>query len=107
MLLIVRVEEYDDVGEEEIARILPPEEWLKEHQSVFGDVLGNQRLELLSHATADSAKSFSRKTVIDYLHHEPDWNDDDNYYTTAWGQRCAKDYTTCDSDCGYCGRCEY
>ena len=108
MLLIVRVDEYDDICENETARVLPSEEWLKKHQSVLGDVLGNnQRFELLSNAAADFAKSFRRETIVDYLHPESNWNDDDNYYTNAWGSRYFKDYTACGDDCGYCGRCEY
>ena len=61
MLLIVRVDEYDDICENETARVLPSEEWLKKHQSVLGDVLGNNhRFELLSNAAADFAKGFRR-----------------------------------------------
>lgn len=121
MLLIVRVDERNDGDENETTRVLPSEEWLKEHQSVLGDVLdNNQTFELLSSAAADFAKSFRQETI--YVP-EPSWKedarccldddddniwmDDDNYYTTAWGSRSAKDYTACDSDCGFCGRCEY
>ena len=108
MLLIVRIDDYDDRGEEETARALPSEGWLKEHQSVLGDVVGNnQRFELLRNAAADFAKSFSQKMISDYREYESLWNNDVGYYTNAWGFREAKDFTACDSECGYCGTCDY
>ena len=106
MLLIVRVDEYGDSGEKETSRALPSEEWLKEHQSVLGDVLGN-RFESLSHTAADFAKSFGQNRVSDYRDYDHDWSNDNGYYTNAWGFREVKDFTACDSECGYCGRCDY
>ena len=63
-LLIIRVDDYDDRDDVETARALPSEGWLKENQSVRGDVLGNnQRFELLSNTAADFNKSFRRTSL--------------------------------------------
>ena len=105
MLLIVRVDDYDR-GEEETTRVLPSEEWLKRHQSVLRDVLGSsQRFEQLSNAAADFGKSFRGQMISDYREYESD--NDNGYYTNAWGFREVKDFTACDSECGYCGTCDY
>lgn len=102
MLLIVREEEYD-TSEKEIARALPSVEWLKEHQPTLEHVLGNnQKFELLISAAADFAKSF--RSITDYYPNDHDWDD---HYTTAWGTREVLDFAACDSECGYCGRCDY
>ncbi|KAF8699713.1 hypothetical protein AX14_000918 [Amanita brunnescens Koide BX004] len=82
MLLIVRVDEYDEIGEHETVRALPSVEWLRAHQLALEDVLGNKRrFELLMNAAADSAKGFRTEKSLDFA--------------------------VCDSECGYCGRCEY
>ena len=80
MLLIVRVDEYDEIGEQETARALPSVEWLRAHQSALEDVLGNKRrFELLMNAAADSAKGFRTEWITGY---DPDWDAHNNYYTT-------------------------
>jgi hypothetical protein len=51
-----------------------------------------------------------RKTYNDDDYYRDDDDDDDNYdyYTNErTGFREAKDYTACDSECGYCGKCDY
>lgn len=105
MLVIVRVDEFDDMGEEEIARALPSVEWVRGHESDLLEVLGSeQRYQSLVAAAGDVSKSFKR----DGLSYARDYDDDDSsHYTDMWGVRQALDYTACGSDCGWCGRCEY
>jgi hypothetical protein len=105
MLLIVRVDEYDDSGEAQTTRALPSEEWVKDHEVVLEHVLGSKQRyqELLAAVTAGS-KSFQTEWISSY--HDP-YDDDSTYYTNMWGQREPLDYTACGSECGYCGRCDY
>ena len=68
MLLIIGVDIIDSLWAKETSRALPSQEWLKEHQSVLGDVLGNnQTFELLNNAAADFWKSFREQIDDDIL----------------------------------------
>ena len=59
MLLIVRVDEFDEIGEEETARALPSAEWVQSHESDLREVLGSeQRYQFLVAAAGDFSKSF-------------------------------------------------
>lgn len=105
MLLIIREDEYDDMGEHETARALPSGTWVEEHQSILENILGRDRYNLLVGAAADGNKSFRGRWISRYDSYDDD--SDDGYYTNAWGVREPMDFTACDSECGYCGRCEY
>jgi len=106
MLLIVRMDEIDDFGEEETARALPSAQWVKDHEAILQKVLGNkQNYELLIDVAADFSKGFQTDWTA-YPSDDPS-DDDDFYYTNSWGARQPLDYQACGSDCGYCGRCEY
>jgi hypothetical protein len=105
MLLIIRVDEIDEAGEIETARALPSAEWVKDHESILQHVLGSeQRYQSLAAVAADDSKSFQTDWISSY----PLYDDSDrDFYTNPWGVREPLDYTACDSDCGFCGGCEY
>ncbi|KAF8332510.1 hypothetical protein F5887DRAFT_996687 [Amanita rubescens] len=106
MLVIVRVDEFDDIGEKETARALPSAEWVRGHETDLLEVLGSeQRYQSLVAAACDISKSFKSDWISTYSR---DYDDDDSsYYTDMWGVRQASDYTACGSDCGWCGQCGY
>ena len=107
MLLIVRMDEIDEVGEEETARALPPAEWVKDHEAILQQVLGSEeKYQLLTDVAADLSKAFQTDWIA-YYPSDDRSDDDDLYYTNSWGVREPLDYQACGSDCGYCGRCEY
>ena len=104
MLLIVRVDDIDDLGELQTTRALPSKEWVIDHNLIIEHVLGSkQRYQTLLAATTDASKSFQTEMISSYDYP----SDDGDYYTDLWGQRQQLDYTACGQDCGYCGRCDY
>jgi hypothetical protein len=93
MFLIVRIDEINDYGEQEIIRSLPRTVWIEENKDMLLHVLGSE--ERLS-AIVEASKEVTVKNnpyLRDY------YNDSD--------RESAKDFTACDKECGYCGRCDY
>ena len=108
MLLIADMVGYNEVGEEEMSRALPLEKWLKVHQSVLQDVLGNnQRFELLCNATADHTKNALQEMISDFHEYDHEWKNSNDSCINANKVRVLKDFAVCDSGCGYCGCCKY
>lgn len=99
MLIIVRIDDIDDIGELWSARVLPQTTWIKEHEEVLKDVLGStEHLErLLEGADSMPQKWLSRYDPYEYDRYENDMDEAEDF----------KDLTACDKECGYCGRCEY
>jgi len=107
MLLIIRIDDIDDHGESQTTRVLPSEEWVKDHEEMLEHVLGSkQRFHELLAAVTTRSKSFKEEWITLYDCHDS-YDDDSTYYTNMWGQREPLDHTACGSDCGYCGRCDY
>lgn len=92
MLCIIRIDEIDDFGEEEITRVLPRPEWIRDKKSVLQEVLGEERLTVISEPSKDTQL---KTTSYQY----DDW---DRYDSEE-----PQDFTACDKECGYCGRCPY
>ena len=102
MLLIYRIDEYDDLGEEERTCALPPATWVELHkellQRIFGDT---ERYDQLLEAAADRGLAEEVKMISSYESY------DSGFYTNCYGQREMRDFTACDKECGYCGTCDY
>jgi hypothetical protein len=79
MLLIICVDEIGGLGEEQTTRALPPEEWVKDHESVIEHVLGNtQRYQkLLAAVTPDTSMSFQTELITP---DDDDYISDDDYF---------------------------
>lgn len=89
MLPIVRIDELDDFGEEEISRCLPRPKWIRDNRDMLTTVLGESRLA----AVSESAEHIHTKTTA--------------YRYEDWRSESPQDFTACDKECGYCGRCPY
>lgn len=98
MLLIYRIDDIDDFGEQERTRVLPPAAWVEEHkgllQKIFGDHM--ERYDRLLVAVSDRGLAEEVKMISSYINYEDDF-----------GQREMEDFTACDKECGYCGTCDY
>lgn len=103
MLLIYRIDDIDDMGEMESVRALPRPVWIEEHKDLLQTILGERRYASLLEAAA----SKGQETTMISNYSSYDDNNDADYYTNCYGQREAKDFTACDSECGYCGTCDY
>ena len=103
MFLIYRIDDIDDIGEIEIVRALPRPVWIKEHKDMLRTIFGETRYDNLLDAA--SSKGQETTTISSYWSYDDD--NDNNYYTNRYGQREEKDFTACDSECGYCGTCDY
>ena len=105
LLRIIREEDIDDVGEEQTARILPPHQWVQDNKEILEHVIGSKEgYESIAAAAGDTSKSFKSEWISNW---RDNYYDEDNFYTNIWGQREIKDFTACDKECGYCGRCDY
>ena len=106
MLLIYRIDEIDDCGEQERTRALPPAPWVELHkemlQTIFGD---SERYGCLLAAAADRGLEENVEMISSYGSYYDDYDSD--FYTNSYGQREIKDFTACDKECGYCGTCDY
>ena len=91
MLVIIRVGDIDDIGEEEITKRLPSSAWVEDYAGELRPIFGEERFETV--AQASKKRAWLSRTVSSYL--------DDEYEVDG------RDFTACDKDCGYCGRCEY
>lgn len=104
MLLIYRIDEIDDCGEQERTCALPPAAWVELHkellQTIFGDT---ERYGHLLAAAADRGLAEEVKMISSY----ESYDDDSGFYTNCYGEREIKDFTACDKECGYCGTCDY
>lgn len=95
MLVLARIDEIVDVGEHTYTRALPRIQWLEKHEEKLITIVGGKsRFQLIMEAAGDWAKSF-KVTSMPY-----DWGYDDP--SDEMG-----DFTACDKECGYWGRCEY
>ncbi|KAF8492130.1 hypothetical protein JB92DRAFT_3004296 [Gautieria morchelliformis] len=95
MLLLVRIDEYDEVGEKESVRALPRESWVVSHADVLNTILGGiGAYKALLDASRDRSKSFKESWIS---HWEPYADVEDREL----------DYTACGLECGYCGHCDY
>jgi hypothetical protein len=105
MLLIYRIDDIDECGEQERTRALPPATWVELHkellQTIFG---GTERYGHLLAAVADRGLAEEVKMISSYESYD---DDDSGFYTNFYGQREMKDFTACDKECGYCGTCDY
>jgi hypothetical protein len=107
MLLIYRIDEIDDVGENETIRALPRKDWVQQHDILLKDVLGGaEKYDNILQAAGDSSRSFRSELISRWDGYDAR-DDDDAYYTSIWGEREVKDYAACGIECGYCGTCEY
>jgi len=107
MLLIYRIDDIDDIGEEETVRALPRAAWVEQHKDLLQMIFGDKRYDCLLAAAGDHSKGYNVKMISSYWSYSDDDRDDDDYYTNSYGLRAQRDYQACDSDCGYCGTCEY
>lgn len=103
MLLIYRIDDMDDRGELETVCALPRLVWIEEHKDLLHTIFGETRYDSLLEAAA--SKGQEGKWISDYRSYYDD--DDNDHYTNLYGQREMKDFTACDSECGYCGTCDY
>lgn len=90
-LVIIRVDDIDDIGEEETTQRLPSSKWVEDYAGELCPILGEERFKDVARASHTCA-CLSRM-VSSYL--------DDEYEADD------RDFTACDKECGYCGRCEY
>jgi hypothetical protein len=100
MLLVYRIDDIDDVGEIEGVRALPCPAWVETHKGLLQTIFGGQRYDTLLKAAASTG--YKSETIS----YQP-YDDDNDYYVNDYGGREMKDFTACDQECGYCGRCEY
>lgn len=107
MLLIYRVDDRDDYGEEEATRGLPRPAWMREYEGCLQQILGGAEKYRNILEAVEGGKGYECKMISSYSSYDDDEYDDDNYYTTIYGTRAAKDYTACSIECGYCGTCDY
>ena len=91
MIVIIRVDDIDDVGEEEVTQRLPSSKWVEDYAEELRVIFGEERFRDVVQASETSA-AFSRM-VSSYLENEYEVDD--------------RDFTACDKECGYCGRCPY
>jgi len=103
MLLIYRIDDIDDWGEWEMVRALPRPVWIEEHKYLLQTTFGETRYDSLLEAAA--SKGQEETMISDYRSYYDD--NDNDHYTNRYGQREVKDFAACDSECGYCGTCDY
>jgi len=100
MLLVYRIDDIDDVGEIEGVRALPCPAWVETHKGLLQTIFGGQRYDTLLKAAGSTG--YKSETIS----YQP-YDDDNDYYVNDYGWREMKDFTACDQECSYCGRCEY
>jgi hypothetical protein len=90
MLVIIRIDDIDDVGEQESTQRLPSSKWVEDYAAELCPIFGEERFENVAQA--------SRKWGCLSQTESYDWGND---------EVDDRDFTACDKECGYCGRCEY
>jgi len=105
MLLLYRIEEYDEGGEQEYVRVLPSIDWIQTNEAALKRVFNND--SRLSSLCEEAKKRAIYSEWITHYSSSYDRENSNDYYTTSYGFREPKDYTACDAECGYCGTCDY
>ncbi|KAG5643566.1 hypothetical protein DXG03_000661 [Asterophora parasitica] len=107
IFVISRIDEIDELGEEETVRVLPPPSWVEEHHTLLEEVLGGtEKFEVILHG----AESYGTAFCSEWISRFRDYDDDDSGHDTwedCFGVTHQIDYTACSLECGYCGRCDY
>jgi len=107
MLLIYRIDDTDERGEQETVRVLPRPVWIEQHQDLLQMIFGEKRYDCLMGAAGDRAKGYKAEMITSYDPYDYHGEDDElYYYTNRFGQRVEKDYSECSLQCGYCGVCD-
>ena len=111
MLVISRKHQLDD-ADVKVSRVLPRPEWIQSSRVLNMEVMPGRTVALLA-AAKDRKIAFheerttrprynsdreSEHTIIRY------WGNDD---TSATWEGEGYDWTVCDKDCGWCGRCQF
>ncbi|KAF8574873.1 hypothetical protein K439DRAFT_803779 [Ramaria rubella] len=93
MLVIYRVDEIDDSGEYKTVKILPPIAWIEKNEDALKSIfVAGDRWQELRAAAEKGANH--EECICSYNNH---YDSDES----------VKDFTACDKECGYCGRCDY
>lgn len=100
MLFIYRIDDIGDGRESQAIRALPCPAWVETHKELLQTIFGGQRYDTLLKAAASTGYKCE---IVSYQIDD----DDNDYYVNDYGQREMKDWTACDKECGYCGRCDY
>jgi len=93
MVVIIRVDDIDDRGEEETTQRLPSPKWVEDFAGELRPIFGEERFEDVAKASQEWS-CLSR--MVSYYRYDEDEADDR-----------LGDFTACDKECGYCGRCDY
>jgi hypothetical protein len=112
-------------------RCLPNREWVQSHREMLAMILDDEAyhheivkasensIVRIPYPFGDDAMQMdpsAKDSDEEYLQDDDVYggdyemyghDNDDDYYINRWGMREPKDYTACDKECGYCGRCEY
>ncbi|KIP07216.1 hypothetical protein PHLGIDRAFT_426748 [Phlebiopsis gigantea 11061_1 CR5-6] len=107
MFVLKCVDEDTNVGDMTTTiRTLPRPSWLEENEDALVGVFGEKGFARLLEASRSSVETTTNAYASDDEHDYP--CDDGDY--DRWGDYDSdreKDYTACDKECGYCGRCDY
>lgn len=90
MLVIIRVDDLDDIGEKEITQRLPSSKWVEDYARELRPIFGEERFQSVAQA---SQKCQRVSEMVSFYDHDYEVDD--------------RDFTACDKECGYCGRCDY
>lgn len=91
VLVIIRIDDFSDFGEEEITQRLPSSKWVEDYAEELRQIFGEERLKHVAQASQERG-CLSRR-LSSYRDYEYEMDD--------------RDFTACDKECGYCGRCQY
>ncbi|KAF8447261.1 hypothetical protein L210DRAFT_2785863 [Boletus edulis BED1] len=91
MLVIIRVDDIDDIEESETTQRLPSPRWIEEYAEELCSIFGEERFKAVAEASR-TCNSVSHMLTT---------------YYDRYDSESEKDFTACDKECGYCGRCDY
>lgn len=93
MLVIIRVDDLDDIGEKETTQRLPSSKWVEDYARELRPIFREERYQGVAQA---SQKCQSVSEMLSSYAYDYDYEDGRDL-----------DFTACDKECGYCGRCDY
>jgi len=64
MLVIIRIDDIDDVGEEEITQRLPSSTWVEDYAGELHPIFGEERFETVAQASKKTRVSFTNGVVL-------------------------------------------
>ncbi|KAJ7214989.1 hypothetical protein GGX14DRAFT_392256 [Mycena pura] len=121
LISLVCEEDYDDAGEGITARMLPSADWIGDHHDILIAILGKSHFSDILVAAADSKRAFKDRDDCFRQEWESDefrqewesdefrqeWESDEFRHGWESDEDRMPDYTACDKECGYCGKCDY